>query len=199
VTIQFVNNFLTLATTITALAIPGNDTNHLIGALSLLLAQVLLHSCYGFLQYPRLDCTQLLNPESCSGELEPIREQASLILHGKEVHHDPKWQTLVSLPLYSAQCARGLFSQRKSCGRLQAVAVEPLLTNTPCPGMSSTWPFFVAALFWTFVFFITDKSIWKVLAIFAIIANEELYKLVPLPQEPQKVFNRLFGRLYASG
>jgi hypothetical protein len=137
--------------------------------------------------------------ESCSGELEPIREQASLILHGKEVHHDPKWQTLVSLPLYSAQCARGLFSQRKSCGRLQAVAVEPLLTNTPCPGMSSTWPFFVAALFWTFVFFITDKSIWKVLAIFAIIANEELYKLVPLPQEPQKVFNRLFGRLYASG
>jgi hypothetical protein len=172
--IQFVNNFLALASTITALAIPENDANRIIGALSLLLAQIILHSWYGFSLYPPLDCTQLLNPESSNGELETVRDQMSLILHGKEVHNDQKWQTLVTLPFTLPNVLALVVAEKVlwavgnwCCGdRIDQHALRRYVVYLAM---------FVAALFWPLVFFITDESVWKVLASFAILANEELY------------------------
>jgi hypothetical protein len=172
--VQFVNNFLTLASTITALVIPENDANTIIGSLSLLLAQIILHSWYGFSRYPPLDCTQLLNPESSNGELEPYRDQASLILHGKEVHNDQKWQTLVSLPFTLPNVLATVVAE-KVLWALGNCCCEDSIDEYTLRRYVVYLAMFVASLFWPFVFFFTDKAVWKVLASFAIMANEELY------------------------
>ena len=94
---MFLNNFLALICSIIGFAQPSNGINNAIGALSLLLGNVLLHSWYGFMKYPIAFCDW--DPVSAIGDLEVIRENLSAMIHGGDQTYHPQTTQSKSLVL----------------------------------------------------------------------------------------------------
>jgi hypothetical protein len=80
----------------------------------------------------------------------------SLILHGKEVHNDQKWQTLVSLPFTLPNVLALLVAEKVLWAVGSWCCGERIDQSMPCVVMLSTWQ----CSFWL------HSSIWQYMNVY---------------------------------